>query len=213
MFKPTASCVWLALAGGLLAQLAVGTALLADSIWSRADPNQAFYFTDTKARNVGDLITILVSENTNVDQRDDRSLNKETSASENFSLLASSSGGFGEQGSSAKLDAKNASDREFKGGASFRQEREFIDHVTVTVMDVLPNGNLVLSGKRRVWIAGEEATLVVSGIARGIDIGPDNTLQSRYISELRLNYENQGPSKSFTRQGRLGRAANLLWPF
>lgn len=196
-----------------LAGLISGATAWADSIWQRADPNQAFYFNDTKARAVGDLITIVISENTNVDQRDDRSMNKATSASEAFSLVGSSSGGLGAQASSAALDAKNASDRSFKGAASYRSEREFVDRVTVTVMDVLPNGNLVVSGKRRVWIAGEEVTLVLSGVARGIDIGPDNMLQSKYVSELRLHYETNGASRAFTRQGRLGRLTNVLWPF
>ena len=202
--------LWLlALAGGLT----LTAVAWADSIWQRADPNHAFYFIDTKARAVGDLITVVISENTNVDLKDDRTLNKETSASEGFSLAGQTTGGLSAQGSSAKLDVRNATERDFKGGATYRSEREFVDRVTVTVMDILPNGNLVISGKRRVWIAGEEVTLVLSGIARGIDIGPDNTLQSRYISELRLNYETQGASKAFTRQGWLGRITNVLSPF
>ncbi len=202
--------LWLlALTGGLT----LTAVARSDSIWQRADPNHAFYFIDTKARAVGDLITVVISENTNVDLKDDRTLNKETSASEGFSLVGQATGGFGAQSSSAKLDAKNASERDFKGGAAYRSEREFVDRVTVTVMDILPNGNLVISGKRRVWIAGEEVTLVLSGIARAIDIGPDNTLQSRFVSELRLTYETQGASKAFTRQGWLGRITNVLSPF
>lgn len=185
----------------------------ADSIWLRAQPETAYLFVDSKARSIGDLITVVISENTNVDVKDDRTMNKETSASEAFSLAGEAAGGLGGQSSSASLDVSNQSQRDFRGGATFRSEREFIDRITVTVMDVLPNGNLVLSGKRRVWIAGEEVTLVVTGIARNIDIGPDNSLQSRYVSELRLNYESDGAPKSFTRQGRLGRIANRLWPF
>lgn len=192
---------------------ACAAAVHGDSIWQRADPGTAFLFIDTKARNVGDLITVVISENTNVDLKDDRSMNKATSISEGFSFAGKTSGGLGAQGSSANLDVSNNSDRDFQGGASFRSEREFVDRVTVTVMDVLPNGNLVLSGKRRVWIAGEEVTLVLTGIARNIDIGPDNALQSRFISELRLQYESEGAPKHFTKQGRLGRLGNRLWPF
>lgn len=185
----------------------------ADSIWARSQPEQAFLFVDSKARVAGDLITVVISETTNVENRDDRTMNKETSASEGFSLAGQAAGGLSGQSSSASLDISNESQRDFQGGATFRSEREFVDRVTVTVMDVLPNGNLVLSGKRRVWIAGEEVTLVLTGITRNIDIGPDNTVQSRFVSELRLQYESDGAPKNFTRQGRLGRLGNRLWPF
>jgi flagellar L-ring protein precursor FlgH len=190
-----------------------GGLVRADSIWLRAQPDTAFLFVDSKARTVGDLITVVISETTAVDNKDDRSMNKATSASEGLSFSGEASGGLSGQSSAASLDFSNESQRDFQGGATFRSEREFIDRITVTVMDVLPNGNLVLSGKRRVWIAGEEVTLVVTGIARNIDIGPDNTVQSRFVSELRLNYESEGAPKAFTRQGRLGRMANRLWPF
>jgi flagellar L-ring protein precursor FlgH len=81
------------------------------------------------------------------------------------------------------------------------------------VVDILPNGNLVIEGKRRVWVAGDEAVLVLSGVVRGLDIGPDNTLLSRYISELSISYESRGPERHFTRQGWLGRGMNYVWPF
>lgn len=197
----------------LMLGASAASAVRADSIWQRAEPGHAFLFIDTKARCPGDLITVLITETTNVDLQDDRSMNKQTAASEGFSLAGKATGGLGQQASTAALDVKNQSARDFQGGASFRSDREFSDRFTVQVMDVLPNGNLVISGKRRVQIAGEEATLVLSGVVRAIDIGPDNTLQSRYISELRLNYESEGASKSFTRQGRLGRIGNRVWPF
>lgn len=200
-------------AGFISANVLAAPQAWADSIWARSQPEQGFLFVDSKARVVGDLITVVISETTNVENRDDRTMNKETSASEGFSLAGQAAGGLSGQSSSASLDISNESARDFQGGASFRSEREFVDRVTVTVMDVLPNGNLVLSGKRRVWIAGEEVTLVVTGITRNIDIGPDNAVQSRFVSELRLQYESDGAPKAYTQQGRLGRLGNRLWPF
>lgn len=198
----------LVLAAGALAAPAA-----ADSIWQRRHPDHTFLFYDSKARGVGDLITVLVAQNTDVDNRDEREMSKETQASEAFKFAGSTSGGIGPQSTSANVSLSNKADRDFKGDATYRSERAFNDRITVTVVDVLPNGNLVISGKRRVWIAGDEAVLVISGVVRGLDIGPDNSVSSRFISDLSISYESRGPEKHFTRQNWLGKGMNYVWPF
>jgi flagellar L-ring protein precursor FlgH len=195
------------------AAIALGGPACADSIWQRRDPQHAYLFIDTKARCVGDLLTVIVSQDTDVNNRDNREMSKESEISEKFNFAGASSGGLGEQSASASLDLSNEAEREFKGDATYRSQRAFTDRVTVTVMDVLPNGNLVVAGKRRVWIGGDETVLVLTGVVRDLDIGPDNSIHSRFISELSLSYENRGPEKSFTRQGWLGRKMNHVWPF
>ncbi|MCA9066040.1 MAG: flagellar basal body L-ring protein FlgH, partial [Planctomycetaceae bacterium] len=111
------------------------------------------------------------------------------------------------------LDTSTSSNRSFDGEASYSDSREFTDQITVTVVDVLPNGNLLLSGQRCLTIAGEKRTLVVSGMVRPIDIGPDNRVNSRYVADLRTVYEGNGPSRKYVRQGWMGRAMNRIWPF
>ncbi|MEZ6064751.1 MAG: flagellar basal body L-ring protein FlgH [Planctomycetaceae bacterium] len=185
----------------------------ADSIWQRRDAGHAYLFVDSNARCVGDLLTVVIAQNTDVQNREDRELNKESSLSEGFSFAGESSGGFAQQSAAAKLALSNDAEREFRGGASFTSERAFTDRVTVTVIDVLPNGNLVVSGSRRVAVAGDETILTVAGTVRGIDIAADNSISSRFISDFQLNYESTGPEQKFTRQGWLGRGMNRVWPF
>ncbi|MCA9053175.1 MAG: flagellar basal body L-ring protein FlgH, partial [Planctomycetaceae bacterium] len=119
---------------------------VADSIWQRRDPEHAYLFIDSQARRVGDLLTVIISQNTDVQNRDDRELNKTASASEAFSLAGQAGGGFSQQSSSAALDFSNEADRSFQGGAAYSSERTFQDRFTVSVVDILPNGNLVVSG-------------------------------------------------------------------
>jgi flagellar L-ring protein precursor FlgH len=168
---------------------------------------------DSKARCVGDLLTVVVAQETDVTTRETRGLGKSSSVNEAFSLEGKAGGGFQDQASNAGLDLSNSANRKFDGSASFRSNQEFTDRMTVTVMDVLPNGNLIVSGRRQVTVAGDDQTLVLTGVIRAIDIGPDNTVSSRAISELRLLYESTGTNQRFTRQGWMGRAANKLWPF
>lgn len=193
--------------------LAASSLANAESLWKKRTPNQAFLFIDSKARRVGDLLTIIVSQDTDVNSREDRGMGKSSQAGGAFSLESEAGGGFGAQASNAALDFTKNSNRKFDGKSSFRSNQEFTDRMTVSVMDVLPNGNMVVSGQRRLRVAGDERTLLLTGLVRSIDIGPDNTINSRHIAELRLSYESAGPNQRFTRQGWLGRVTNKVWPF
>ncbi len=193
--------------------LAFSVDVSADSLWRRRDPQQAFLFEDSRARRPGDLLTLIINESTEVDNRENKGLNKSSDGSINFDLATAASGGFSNQAASAELDTNMANSRSFSGGASYRNSRELLDRITVTVVQVLPNGNLVLSGERRTTVAGEVRCLRVSGIARPVDIGPDNTISSRFIANMRTVYEDAGQERRFTRQGWLGRKMNKIWPF
>ena len=82
-----------------------------------------------------------------------------------------------------------------------------------TVVSVMPNGNLCLAGHRRITIAGEHRMLRISGTVRPVDIGPDNTVNSRFIANMETLYEDHGQERHFTRQGWLSRRMNKIWPF
>lgn len=184
-----------------------------DSLWKRRSPQRAYLFHDSRARNVGDLITVVISEASEVQNTEDKSMDKSGSNSITSDFEASSGGGLAEQSSNAALSLANTAKRAFAGKASYRDSREYTDTITVTVVDVLPNGNMVISGRRALTIAGEQRTLVVSGLVRPIDLGPDNRIHSRYIADLKTVYEGEGPSRRFTRQGWLSRGVNRIWPF
>ena len=199
--------------GSLAVTLALPSVAQSESLWDRHIPEKSYLFYDTKARYVGDRVTIVVTQSTGVDNREDRGMDKSTSASGILDFASAAGGGFGTQGAEAGLDFSATSNRKFEGGANYSANQAFNDRVTATVMDVLPNGSMVISASRTVRVAGEERTLVLTGVIRGLDIGPDNTINSRYISDLQLVYESSGPSQKFTRQGWLGRVTNKIWPF
>ncbi len=185
----------------------------ADSLWQRRNPQRAYLSHDSRARSTGDLLTLVISEATTVGNRENTELNKSSNASGVFDFESSSSGGFGEQAATAGLDISSNAGRGFQGGASYNDSRRFTDQITVSVVDVLPNGNLVISGERCLTITGEQRTLKVSGVVRPIDIGPDNRVSSRYVANFRSVYDGAGASQKFSRQGWMSRAVNKVWPF
>ena len=184
-----------------------------DSLWRRRRPQNAYVFQDSRARRTGDLLTIIINESTEVDNSENKALKKSSDANAVIDLSGSSAGGFGTGSADYNLDLGGNSSRNFSGKASYRNSREFADRITVTVVDVSPNGNLSIQGNRTIQIAGEVRRLTISGVVRPVDIGPDNTISSRFVANMYTEYEDQGQERAFSRQGWLGRALNFSWPF
>lgn len=184
-----------------------------DSLWRRRHPQEAYVLQDSRARRPGDLLTIIINESTEVDNSENKAMNKSSDARGVLDLAGSSAGGFGVGSADYNLDLGGNSSRAFSGRATYRNSREFADRITVTVVDVAPNGNLTVQGHRTTKISGEQRMLTISGTVRPVDIGPDNTINSRYIANMHTEYEDRGAERKFTRQGWMGRAINKWWPF
>jgi flagellar L-ring protein precursor FlgH len=207
--------------GGIfLATLVFGTVVLqeaqtrADSIWERRDHRAAYLFEDNRARRVGDLLTVQVNEISNVNEQDKRDMDKATSFTNVLGYKGSSSAGSGvSRAGQLDFNINGSTDRTFKGQAQYQSNRVFTDNITVTVIDVQPNGNLVVEGYRRRMVSGELRTLKITGIVRPVDIGGGNIVQSQYVANFRISYLGKGPETSFANQGYFGKALNLLWPF
>jgi len=180
------------------------------SIWAKRDKNMKRLYVDDVARTIGDTLTIKIVEESKVDNKGKRDLKKETSRSSDFN---------GELNIDDVLEkipgftmSAEASD-ELKSKADFKDERSFEDRVSVVVMDVMPNGNLVVAGTRDRKIAGDVQTIEVSGIVRPSDIAFDNTIRSEQVANFRILTKNGGISAPYMRPGWLGRIFDVLWPW
>lgn len=189
----------------------------ADSIWDRRDPRAAFLFNDTRARNVGDLLTVSISESTANNDREQRTMSKSTDARLRNDFTGSSGSSQASKdiamSGNAAMDLRSRSNRDFSGSAQMTGSRTFTDLITVTVVDVMPNGNLVVEGYRSRVIQGEERMLRITGVVRPIDIGQSNTVLSQYVANFRVSYLGRGPQSSYVNQGFLSRLMNRLWPW
>lgn len=209
----------------LLLPLTVGTATVAatipsmptataDDIWQRRDPRQAFLFQDNRARNIGDLLTVIINETTSTNEREQRALDKNNDASGNIAFSGSSSaGGGGGRTGALNFTLTDVFRRRFNGSAQLTSNRIFQDRIAVTVVDILPNGNLVIEGYRSRVIATEERVLRLTGIVRQQDIGTGNTVQSSNIANLKVSSLGRGPATRATNQNYFGRIVNRAWPW
>lgn len=182
-----------------------------DSIWDRRDPRQAFLFEDNRARNVGDLLIITISETTNATERETRAMDRNTKNT--GALVYKGNTDFGAT-NNASLDVSGSSNnrRQFTGSAQISNTRSFVDRMAVTVVDVLPNGNLVVEGYRTRVVGGEERVLRITGVVRPADITTANAVSSGNISNFRISYTGRGAASEFTQQSWFGRFLNNIWP-
>lgn len=185
----------------------------ADAIWERRSQHSAYLYMDNKARRVGDLLTVSVNENTGATNKEERNLKKDTAVSGKLNLSGKGNAGGAGRSASGELNGSQSSDRTFQGTADFASERQLLDQMTVTVVDILPNGNLVVEGYRRRLIQNEMRLLRVSGVVRPNDIEIPNFIESRFIANFNVSYEGSGVESKFTNQGWLGRIGNKVWPF
>ncbi len=183
-----------------------GAVLQAGSIWAKRGATLPAPYTDDVARRIGDVLTIKITEGSKVDNKSKRDLQKQTALSSDFNGDL----GFGRI-PEFTMDAQ--SNNALKSKADFKDERTFTDQVTVVVVDVLPNGNLVVTGTRDRDIAGDIQTIEVSGIVRPSDIAYDNTVKSQQVANFRIVTKNSGISAPYTKPGWLGRIVNVIWPW
>lgn len=185
----------------------------AQSIYDNARPRYNNLFRDLRSFAPGDLLVVTIDQSTDVQNRDQRNLNKDASASKSLGMSFGLGGIFGTDEGSIEAEGSSDAMRTFNGNTQLRSERDFIDRFTVTIVDRLPNDNLLIAGKRKVTIDGDTRTLLLTGVVRSIDITSGNTISSRLVSQLELSYENDGVESKFLNQGWLGKKFNRWWPF
>lgn len=196
--------------GMVVLVLGIADISFAGSIWAKRDANMRTVYADDVARNIGDVLTVKIIEDSKVDNKAKRDLQKETARSSDFNgdlnidHVLPSIPGF-------TMNATSAN--ELKSKADFKDERSFEDSVSVVVVDILPNSNLVVIGTRDRNIAGDIQTIEVSGIVRPSDIAFDNTVRSEQVANFRIVSQNSGVSNPYTKPGWLGRIFDIVWPW
>jgi flagellar L-ring protein precursor FlgH len=165
---------------------------------------------DRRARGLNDLVTIHVVENLQASGTADAALDKSSAGSVGLPHLFGAESKF-----PAAVDPANligtTSDTKFKGGGVTTRTGQLTATMTARVMEVLPNGDLVLEGAREIEINGDRQIVVLTGVARPSDIGKDNDVPSTSIGQLRIRYFGKGLMKDNLKPGFLVRMLNKIF--
>lgn len=137
-------------------------------------------FEDRRARAIGDLITVTITEKTNAAKQGSNSGSKSNSVSAAVPTI------FGHTLTGAELSASSSLKLDEKGASA--SSNTFSTTMTATVTDVLPNGNMVISGEKQVALDSGIEYIRFSGVVSPASIGAGNTVLSTNIADVRAEY-------------------------
>ena len=159
------------------------------SIWqdSRAD-----LFSDMRARRIGDTVTVKIFIKDKASIANDSERKRDASNNLGFDYAYEFSSKDASIPYSAALDVNTNSRTRTKSEGGIERSEKIELLVAAVVSDVLPNGNLVISGSQEVRVNFEMRVLNVAGIVRPLDIGADNTIAYEKIAEARIAYGGRG---------------------
>ena len=202
------SLALLAIAASLAASVQVDS-VQADSLFpgsstdiARNNSNAASLFADTKARQVGDTLTIVITENGAASSVAATKTAKTESLNygPGFGPLLSNIKNFGLSGG-INSNASGSTTRTDNLSAS----------IGVTVTQVMPNGNLVVTGKRKVGMNAETQEITLTGVIRPTDIGSNNTIPSTLVADAQIQYGGRGPVGDKQHDGIISRVFRFLF--
>ncbi|MDJ0877685.1 MAG: flagellar basal body L-ring protein FlgH [Halieaceae bacterium] len=170
------------------------------------DGRELSLFQDVKARQVGDILTVVLAEQTRGTKSADTAIDKSTS--NDISVPEVGGERFG------KLGANLSSESSFSGEGSSAQSNSLDGRITVVVTEVLPSGNLVVQGEKWIKINQGDEYVRLSGLVRPEDIDTFNTVPSTQVADARISYGANGAVSEANSVGWLSRFfMSPIWPF
>lgn len=157
-------------------------------------------FEDRRARQPGDMLTILIEERLVAKASSNSAVDRKGAGSAKFGAIP-----FLKEKSLGRLGLDASSSNSFEGKGSSGSENQFTGTITVTVVDVLPNGNLVVSGDKQVGINQGVETLRFAGVVDPQTIMPGNTVSSTQVADARMQVRGQGDIDRVQTTGWLSR--------
>ena len=168
-------------------------------------------FEDIKARRIGDMITVLLQEQTDAAKSADTGTTKSTSSEIADPVIFGNSP---THNGDPLFRNSLSSEHEFDGAADSSQSNSLNGSITVSVVEVLVNGNLVVQGEKWININQGEEYIRLRGIVRPSDINADNTIASTRVANAQIQYSGSGVLNETNSMGWLARFFNGPWmPF
>ncbi len=157
----------------------------------------------------GDVVTVLLSESTQAQRAANGNVSR---AAKNDVVPSGLTGQLGATRALAGVNL-NAATVESKGSGAADQSNSLTGSISLTVVEVLANGNLAVRGEKQMALNQGSEVIQVRGIIRPEDISPNNTVQSRRLADAQFTYKGGGELASATRAGWGTRALLGWWPF
>ncbi len=186
----------------------------AGSLWTGSGSNERSMFADRKAVAVGDIVTIVINESAAQTSSQSKSTTTDHSVDASvgqflFPVATSKLGTHAGALPATQLGGKSA----YAGGGAVSNTQTITARAAVLVTEVLPNGNLVIEGVRRMTFSGETQHVVLHGTVRSDDISSYNTVDSSSIANARVEFVTEGDLTDAGKKGWIAKLYERLRPF
>jgi flagellar L-ring protein precursor FlgH len=173
--------------------------------------NNMLLFEDNRPHKIGDLLTVVLQESTNASKK----ASTATSKSDANSLASPTLLGRPVTADGNEiLNTDYSQDRQFSGEGDSSQSNSLSGNITVTVVDILTNNNLVVKGEKWLTLNQGDEYVRIAGVVRPQDVRADNTVLSTRIADAQIAYSGEGFVQESNEQGWLSQFFNSKWwPF
>lgn len=186
----------------------------ASSLWNQ-DPES--FFGNRRARDVGDILTVLVAINDEAQLLNDTLRNRTSE----LQIAAPAAAGLPQfltqnvlpEGTTLDPAFQVSSQDRMRGQGNYRRQDRITLRLAARIVERLPNGDLVIEGSQAVLIGNDQRNLSVDGIVRPEDISRQNTVPHDRIAQADIKLETSGPLYGTARRGLGNRILNLIAPF
>ncbi|MCU4676431.1 flagellar basal body L-ring protein FlgH [Catenovulum sp. 2E275] len=167
-------------------------------------------YSDSKARRIGDIITVMLEESTSASKKAKAEYGKEN----DISMQPFTAFGRNVTFKGNPIDLGLSSETEFKGDSKADQSNSLSGQISVHVTRILPNGNLVVRGEKWLTLNTGKEYIRLTGTLRPEDVSSANTVASNRIANARIEYSGTGSFADANKQGWLSQFFySTWWPF
>jgi flagellar L-ring protein precursor FlgH len=176
-------------------------------------------FSDRKAMNVNDLVTVVIDETVAQSSSSQKSLSKNNSDKLGGGIFTDVGTNTAVNSAVNKINGitnigfQSGSQNSFSSKGDNTRNEQFTTTISARVIKILNNGNYFISGSREMLINGKKQIIEISGVIRPYDIDQTNTINSKYIADAKILYKTEGPMDINNKKGWGTKLVESIWPF
>jgi len=177
-------------------------------------------FSDHKAMNVNDIVTVIISEVASSSSVGAKQLSENDTMKLGGGTFSTSGGangsvqsGIGKFNGFTDIGFGSTSSSSYKGKGSATKDARFTTTVSARVVKILQNGNYYISGKREILVDDQKQIIQISGVIRPYDIDQNNNINSAQMSDAKILYKTEGDVDRANKQGWGTKIIQAIWPF
>ncbi|MBL0686332.1 MAG: flagellar basal body L-ring protein FlgH [Sulfurospirillum sp.] len=177
-------------------------------------------FSDLKAMNPNDIVTVVISENIAQSSTGKKTISEASNDSLGAGTITagdSAGGGINAIANTfnrlGNIGFESGSSNTYAGSGQNSRNETFTTTISARIIKILKNGNYFIEGNRELLVNGEKQIIQISGVIRPYDIDQTNTIDSKYIANARILYKTEGEIGQATSKPWGSRFINSIWPF